>query len=428
MSFSGNAYSILFTSQKNSTFAQSNSTFTKLMLQGKKIILGISGGIAAYKTPELARLLIKAGAEVKVVCTESALQFVTALTLETLTHHKVYVDMFQGSAEYHTEHIALADWADMMIVAPATANIIAKMAQGIADDALSTTYLAFTGKVLVVPAMNVHMYEHPATQHNIQTLTERAVCVMQPESGELACGVVAKGRMPELHAIVRQATELFMEQYLAGKHILVTAGPTYEKIDPVRFIGNYSSGKMGCAIAEVCAQHGALVTLIAGPMRQATMHPSITRIDVESAQQMFEAATEAYPHHDAAVLCAAVADFTPETTADQKLKRGKDDWMLHLKPTTDIAAALGKMKTDKQVLVGFALETNDEQANAQSKLERKNFDFIVLNSLRDKDACFGYDTNKITIINKNGSMKEFPLKPKSEVAEDIVAHLSTCLH
>ena len=319
------------------------------MLKGKKILLGISGGIAAYKTPELARLLMKQGADVKVVVTKNALQFVTAFTLETLTHHKVYVDMFEGPAEYHTEHISLAQWANCLLVAPATANVMAKMANGIADDALSTTNLACKCPVMVVPAMNENMWDHPATQHNVQVLTSRGVEVLMPAEGELACGVTGKGRMPEPDVIVMKLVEMLTPKTLKGKKVLLTAGPTYERIDPVRFIGNFSTGKMGCALAEVCMRRGAEVTLVAGPMQQVTS-VAIRRIDVMSAAEMFEATIREFPQQDVAILSAAVADFTPEYMADVKIKREKDDLTFTLKPTHDIAATLGTMKQENQKL------------------------------------------------------------------------------
>ena len=395
------------------------------MLKGKKILLGISGGIAAYKTPELARLLMKQGADVKVVVTKNALQFVTAFTLETLTHHKVYVDMFEGPAEYHTEHISLAQWADCLLVAPATANVMAKMANGIADDALSTTNLACKCPVMVVPAMNENMWDHPATQHNVQVLTSRGVEVLMPAEGELACGVTGKGRMPEPDVIVMKLVEMLTPKTLKGKKVLLTAGPTYERIDPVRFIGNFSTGKMGCALAEVCMRRGAEVTLVAGPMQQVTS-VAIRRIDVMSAAEMFEATIREFPQQDVAILSAAVADFTPEHMADVKIKREKADLTFTLKPTHDIAATLGTMKQENQKLVGFALETNQERENAERKLTKKNLDFIVLNSLNDKGAGFGYDTNKITILDKTGQC-DFPLKSKQQVAEDIINHLENLL-
>lgn len=398
------------------------------MLQGKRILLGISGGIAAYKTPELARLLIKQGADVKVVCTANALQFVTALTLETLTRHKVYADMFTGVPEYHTEHISLAEWADCLLVAPATADSIGKMAAGIADDALSTTYLACNKPVMVAPAMNTNMYIHPAVQANLQTLCQRGVRLIDPACGQLACGTSGQGRMAEPSDIVAEVIALLTPKTLEGKKILITAGPTYEKIDPVRFIGNYSSGKMGLALAGVCARHGAQVTLVCGPVRQAAQVAGVTRVDVTSADEMYRAATAAFSDMDAAILCAAVADFTPEQTASVKLKRGDDDLLLRLRPTQDIAAALGHAKRPGQVLVGFALETDHEQEHAKGKLQRKNLDCIVLNSLQVPGSCFGYDTNKICIIDRDGTVSDYDLKSKQEVAEDIVHHLAELLN
>lgn len=392
-----------------------------IMLKGKKILLGISGGIAAYKTPELVRLLIKQGAKVKVVATRNALQFVTAFTLETLTHHKVYVDMFDGPAEYHTQHISLAEWADCFVVAPATANTLAKMAQGIADDALSTTYLACKCPIMVAPAMNENMWDNKATQHNVALLKERRVEVIAPNEGELACGVTGRGRMPEPMEILHQLISYLTPKTLKGKKILITTGPTYEKIDPVRFIGNFSTGKMGCALAETCARRGAEVTVVAGPMKM-TLSAAIKRLDVTSAEEMYEATIGLFPTQDVAILTAAVADFTPQHTADTKIKREKEDLTITLRPTRDIAASLGAIKQPGQCMVGFALETNQEQLNAKRKLERKNLDFIVLNSLNDKGAGFGHDTNKITIIDRTGQ-QEFPLKSKQQVAEDIINHL-----
>jgi phosphopantothenoylcysteine decarboxylase / phosphopantothenate---cysteine ligase len=394
------------------------------MLKGKHLLLGISGGIAAYKAPELIRLFVKAGAEVKVVATKNALEFVTRLTLQTVSKNSVYVDAYEQMNEYSTEHIALNDWGDLLLVAPATANVLGKFAGGIADDALSTTYLAFNKPVFVAPAMNVRMYEHPAVQKNRQQLLETGVHFIEPTVGELACGDFGKGRMEE-PAVLFQAISDYISGSLpwSGQKILITAGPTYEKIDPVRFVGNYSSGKMGFALAEACARRGAEVTLIAGPVSLKTDQPGIERIDVESAAEMFEATTSHFAGMDAAILCAAVADFTPTHYFETKKKRGEDDLHIQLKPTQDIAAALGAAKTEQQILVGFALETEQEVQNAQSKLERKNLDFIVLNSLNDSGAGFRYDTNQITILNREGYQYTFPLKSKKEVAEDILNEL-----
>jgi phosphopantothenoylcysteine decarboxylase / phosphopantothenate---cysteine ligase len=391
------------------------------MWNGKRLLLGISGGIAAYKTPELIRLFVKAGAEVQVVATKNALEFVTKLTLETVSKNKVYVNTFDKTNDWSTEHIALNDWADLFLVAPATANILGKFAGGIADDALSTTFLAFNKPVFIAPAMNCKMYEHPAVQKNRQYLRETGVYFIEPAVGELACGDIGKGRMEEPAAIFKVLSEFLSgQQPWIGKKIMITAGPTYERIDPVRFIGNYSSGKMGFALAEACAERGAEVFLIAGPVTMTAQHPNIVRIDVESAAEMFEAATTRFQDMNAAILCAAVADFTPSQIFDNKKKRGEKDLHLDLKPTKDIAAALGVVKKDEQVLVGFALETDLEEQNAKSKLERKNLDFIVLNSLNDAGAGFRHDTNKITILNKEGYQFSFSLKSKKEVAEDIL--------
>lgn len=395
------------------------------MLKGKHILLGISGGIAAYKTPELIRLFVKAGAEVKVVATTNALEFVTRLTLQTVSKNAVYTNTFEEANEYSTEHIALNDWADILLVAPATANILGKFAGGIADDALSTTYLAFNKPVFVAPAMNCKMWEHVAVQENMEKLRSRGVRFIESTEGELACGDTGKGRMEEPIVMFRMISEFFGQDLpWSGKTILITAGPTYEKIDPVRFIGNYSSGKMGFALAEACANRGAQVKLIAGPVSLKTIHPQIERIDVESAAEMFEAATSRFPSTDAAILCAAVADFTPAKQLDSKKKRGEEDLLVQLRPTRDIAATLGTLKKKRQVLVGFALETDAERQNALSKLERKNLDFIVLNSLRNPGAGFQFDTNQITILKRDGGEYTFPLKTKKEVAEDILNELN----
>lgn len=398
------------------------------MWKGKHILLGISGGIAAYKIPELIRLFVKAGAEVKVVATKNALEFVTRLTLETVSKNKIYVDPYEEVNDYSTEHIALNDWADLFLTAPTTANILGKFAGGIADDALSTSYLAFNKPVFVAPAMNCKMYEHPTVQKNIHYLREIGVHFIEPAVGELACGDFGKGRMEEPAVIFKTLSD-FMGEMLpwSGKKILITAGPTYEKIDPVRFIGNYSSGKMGFALAEACAERGAEVVLVSGPVSLKVQNPNIERIDVEAAEEMFEAATSRFDEMDVAILCAAVADFTPAETFQNKTKRGEEDLHLDLKPTRDIAAALGMSKKDGQILVGFALETDQEEQNAQSKLERKNLDFIVLNSLNDTGAGFRHDTNKITILNREGYRLSFPLKDKKEVAQDILNVLSEYL-
>lgn len=393
------------------------------MIKGKKIVLGITGSIAAYKAAVLTRGLIKKGAEVQIVITPAGKEFITPVTLSALTSKPVISEFFaQRDGTWHS-HVDLGLWADAMLIAPATASTIGKMAHGIADNMLITTYLSMKAPVFIAPAMDLDMFAHPATQHNLDILRSYGNHIIEPASGELASHLVGKGRMEEPEQIIEVLEAFFTrKQELNGKKILITAGPTYEKIDPVRFIGNYSSGKMGYALAEACAERGAEVTLVSGPVNLKVTHPNIHRIDVESAEQMYNAAVSAYTEADAGILCAAVADFTPETVAGQKIKREKDDLVLRLKPTHDIAAALGKQKQAHQKLVGFALETTDEVAHAQDKLNRKNFDFIVLNSLNDKGAGFRCDTNKITIIDRQGTIP-YPLKGKKEVADDIIDRL-----
>lgn len=392
-------------------------------MKGKKIVLGITGSIAAYKAAILTRTLIKKGAEVQIVITPAGKEFITPITLSALTSKPVISEFFsQRDGTWHS-HVDLGLWADAMVIAPATASTIGKMAHGIADNMLVTTYLSMKAPVFIAPAMDLDMFAHPSTQHNLDILRSYGNHIIEPAAGELASHLIGKGRMEEPEKIVDILEAFFSRnEDLKGKKVMITAGPTYEKIDPVRFIGNYSSGKMGYALAEACAGRGAEVTLISGPVNLTTRHPNIHRIDVESASQMCKAAIEAYKDADAGILCAAVADFTPEMTSDKKIKRGKDDLVLHLKPTEDIAASLGKLKGKEQKLVGFALETDDEVAHAQDKLARKNFDYIVLNSLRDKGAGFRCDTNKITIIDRQGATS-YPLKDKREVAQDIVDKL-----
>lgn len=391
------------------------------MLENKKIVLGVTGSIAAYKACILARLLIKKGAEVQVVMTPSAKEFITPLTLATLTQKPVVSEFFDRRDGSWHSHVSLGLWADAMLVAPASASTIGKMANGIADNMLVTTYLSMKAPVFVAPAMDLDMYAHPSTQANLQKLQSYGNHIIEPGTGFLASKLEGKGRMEEPEKIVEVLEQYFAKQQkLAGKKVLITAGPTYEKIDPVRFIGNYSSGKMGFALAGVCAEQGAEVTLICGPVMLQTNHPNIKRIDVESAQQMYEAATKHFPKTDIAILCAAVADFTPKTTADKKIKRKGDDLTIKLQPTQDIAAALGAQKKKKQVLVGFALETDNELKNAKDKMERKNLDLIVLNSLQDKGAGFRVDTNKVTIIDRHNGLTAYDTKTKREVAEDIV--------
>lgn len=394
------------------------------MLENKKIVLGITGGIAAYKACNLARLLIKKGAEVQVVMTPSAKEFITPLTLSTLTHKPVVSEFFDRRDGSWHSHVDIGLWADAMIVAPATASSIGKMANGIADNMLVTTYLSMKAPVFVAPAMDLDMYAHPSTRQNIQRLVAYGNHIIEPGTGFLASKLEGKGRMEEPEKIVEVLEQYFAKQQrLSGKKVLITAGPTYEKIDPVRFVGNYSSGKMGFALAEACALQGAEVTLVSGPVMLQTKHPAIRRIDVESAQEMFDAATSHFPEADITILSAAVADFTPETTADKKIKRKGDELVLNLRPTQDIAAALGTLKKDNQLLVGFALETDNEVQNAQSKMERKNLDFIVLNSLQDKGAGFRVDTNKITILDRQQGTTAYDVKTKQEVAEDIVEYI-----
>ncbi len=391
------------------------------MLKGKKIVLGITGSIAAYKACLIIRGLIKAGAEVQVVITPAGKEFITPITLSALTHKPVISEFFsQRDGTWHS-HVDLGLWADAMLIAPCTASTLGKMAGGIADNMLVTTYLSMKAPVFIAPAMDLDMYQHPTTQQNIERLRSFGNHIIEPQSGFLASGLEGKGRMEEPEKIVAFLDSFFEPKDLQGKRIMITAGPTYEKIDPVRFIGNYSSGKMGIALAEECARRGAEVTLIAGPVNTQLSNIHCKLMKVESCEEMYLAATQNFPNQDAAILCAAVADFRPEHTADQKIKREGDDLVIRLKPTHDIAAALGEQKK-QQLLVGFALETNDEEANAQKKLEKKNLDFIVLNSLRNKGTCFQSDENQISIISREGQ-KDFERKPKTEVARDIIDEL-----
>lgn len=392
-----------------------------MSLQGKHIVLGITGSIAAYKAASLARLLIKAGAEVQVVITPSGKEFITPVTLSALTGKPVVSEFFTANDGTWHSHVDLGQWADLMLIAPATAATLGKMANGIADNMLITTYLSMKAPVMIAPAMDLDMFAHPSTARNIELLQSYGNIVIQPAAGELASHLIGKGRMEEPEKILEEVIAFFASKgTLAKKKILITAGPTYEKLDPVRFIGNYSSGKMGFALAEECASRGADVTLVAGPVSLTTSHPNIIRIDVESAEEMYNASMNAFPSMDTAILCAAVADFRPEEQAPQKLKRGGDNLILSLVPNKDIAASLGKMKKANQKLIGFALETNDEVENALKKMAKKNLDYIVLNSLKDNGAGFKHDTNKISIISQNGTKKDFALKEKKEVALDII--------
>ena len=399
------------------------------MLKGKHIILGITGSIAAYKAAYIIRALVKKGAEVQVVITPAGKEFITPITLSALSSNPVISEFFSNRDGSWHSHVDLGLWADAMLIAPATASTIGKMANGIADNMLVTTYLSCKAPVFIAPAMDLDMFAHPSTQQNLDRLRSFGNHIIEPAEGELASHLVGKGRMEEPDKIIAVLEEFFASRtVLEKKKIVITAGPTYEKIDPVRFIGNYSSGKMGFALAEACAQQGAEVTLIAGPVSLTTTHPNIQRIDVESAEEMYQAAMTAFPGADAGILCAAVADYRPEIQAGEKIKReSKGEMMLHLIPNKDIAASLGAIKREGQVLVGFALETNNEATNAESKLKRKNLDFIVLNSLRDAGAGFRCDTNKISIIDRQGEITGYPLKSKQGVAVDIVNKLATLL-
>ena len=396
------------------------------MLKGKKIVLGITGSIAAYKSCLIIRALIKHGAEVQVVITPSGKEFITPITLSALTHKPVISEFFsQRDGTWHS-HVDLGLWADAMLIAPCTASTLGKMAHGVADNMLITTYLSMKAPVFIAPAMDLDMFQHPSTQANLQQLKSYGNHIIEPASGFLASGLEGKGRMEEPERIVEQLDKFFNSTAdLQGKHIMITAGPTYEKIDPVRFIGNYSSGKMGYALAEECYRRGAEVTLISGPV-SLSCSEGIKRIDVESCKEMYEQATKAFPQQHAAILCAAVADFKPENVAETKIKREKDDLLLRLKPTQDIASTLGKMKTSDQRIVAFALESNDEEQNAKHKLEKKNADFIVMNSTRNPGTTFQSDENQITIIHKEGK-KKYAKKPKTDVAKDIVDELATLL-
>ncbi|WP_308234351.1 bifunctional phosphopantothenoylcysteine decarboxylase/phosphopantothenate--cysteine ligase CoaBC [uncultured Prevotella sp.] len=395
------------------------------MLKGKKIVLGITGSIAAYKACLLIRQLIKRGAEVQVVITPAGKEFITPITLSALTHKPVISEFFSQRDGTWNSHVDLGLWADAMVVAPCTASTLGKMAHGIADNMLITTYLSMKAPVFIAPAMDLDMYRHPSTQANMKTLLSYGNHIIEPESGFLASGLEGKGRMEEPEVIADRLDQFFSENSqpspIAGKKVVITAGPTYEKIDPVRFIGNYSSGKMGFAIAEECLRRGADVTVVAGPV-SLTCSSGIRRLDVESCQEMYDAATSEFADADVAILAAAVADFRPALVADRKIKRGKDDMVITLCPTHDIAAALGASKKAGQTLVAFALETNDEEANAMRKLEKKNADFVVLNSLRNEGTCFRTDQNQIEIVSRDGKTS-YEKKSKADTASDIVDYL-----
>lgn len=398
-------------------------------MKGKKIILGITGSIAAYKAAHLVRGLIKKGAEVQIIMTPAAKEFITPLTMATLSRKPVISEFFSNRDGSWNSHVDLGLWADVMLIAPATAATIGKMANGIADNMLVTTYLSCKAPVFIAPAMDLDMFGHPSTQQNLERLRSFGNQIIEPTEGDLASQLVGKGRMEEPEQIIEVLENFFVTQNdLQKKKIIITAGPTYEKIDPVRFIGNYSSGKMGFALAEACAQRGAEVILITGPVALKTLHSQIQRIDVESAEDMYKATTEAFPQTDIAILCAAVADYRPIEQKESKIKREHDETLsLSLVRNKDIAATLGKEKRANQIVVGFALETNDGIANANGKLARKNLDMIILNSLQDKGAGFRHDTNKVTIIDRKGEILTLPLKSKKEVASEIINRLAILL-
>ncbi len=394
------------------------------MLKGKNILVGITGSIAAYKAATLVRLLVKEGASVKVVMTPLAKEFITPLTLATLSRNPILVDFFNPENGDWNSHVDLGMWADLYLIAPASANTMGKMAHGVADNLLLTSYLSAKCPVMVAPAMDLDMYQHPTTQSNINILKGFGNIIVEAATGELASGLSGKGRMEEPERILEAIKSFFgYGQQLLGKTVLVTSGPTYEPIDPVRFIGNRSSGKMGYAIAQELALRGAQVNFVTGPTKHLPNHPNITINKVTTASEMYESSTSCFSSCDAAILAAAVSDFSPKQVADEKLKREENSLQLVLEPTQDIAKALGKSKSKKQILVGFALETHDELSNAKKKIESKNLDFIILNSANEKGAGFDVDTNRITVIHRNGNSVAFDLKSKQEVAKDIVNEL-----
>jgi phosphopantothenoylcysteine decarboxylase/phosphopantothenate--cysteine ligase len=399
------------------------------MLHGKKIIIGVTGSIAAYKTAVLIRLLVKSGAEVKVIMTPSAHDFITPLTLATLSRNPVLTGFIKDESGQWNNHVDLGLWADAFLIAPASANTLAKMANGICDNLLMAVYLSARCPVLIAPAMDLDMWQHVATQANLDKLKSFGNSIIEPGFGELASGLTGKGRMAEPEELHDYLVNFFLSrQPLQGKHALVTAGPTHEPLDPVRFIGNHSTGKMGFAIAEELAKAGAHVQLITGPTALHTKHPYISVKQVMTAEEMHQACVQVFPEMDVAVLAAAVADYKPKTKAEQKIKKKEDNLVIELIKTHDIAASVGKMKSDKQLLVGFALETHDEVNQAKKKIESKNFDLIVLNSLQDEGAGFGHDTNKITLIDRNHHIQSFPLKSKTDAARDIVEAIKQRLH
>ncbi len=401
------------------------------MLSGKKIILGVTGSIAAYKSAVLLRLLVKAGAEVQVVITKAGKEFITPVTLSALSGRPVLGDFFENKDGTWHSHVDLGLWADLFLIAPATANTMGKMVTGICDNLLITTYLSARCPVIIAPAMDLDMFLHPSTKQNMETLQQWGCKIIDPGTGELASGLSGKGRMEEPEIILERIVEFFQqneEKPLANKKILLTAGPTHEPIDPVRFIGNHSSGKMGIALAEELAKQGAKVHLVIGPTNVSTSHPNVERVDVTTAQEMYEKCMAIFPQTDAAIMAAAVGDYTPTEPLTEKLKReDKETLTIKLKSNPDIAAELGKIKTDKQILVGFALETENEEENARKKLNKKNLDFIVLNSLKNPGAGFSTETNQITIIDNKNNIKNFTLKDKTEVAKDIITELKSLL-
>ncbi len=406
-----------------------NKTIT--MLAGKKIILGVTGSIAAYKSAILVRLLVKAGAEVQVIITKAGKEFITPVTLSALSSRPVLGDFFENSDGTWHSHVDLGLWADLFLIAPATANTMGKMVMGICDNLLLATYLSARCPIMIAPAMDLDMFQHPSTKKNIEILSGWNYEIIEPAIGELASGLSGKGRMEEPEIIVEKVIDFLNKKKenkpLTGKTILLTAGPTYEPIDPVRFIGNHSSGKMGTAIAEELANQGAIVELVAGPINYETKHSNINIHKVNTAQEMYEKCMEIFPKTDAAIMAAAVGDYTPVHSSDKKIKRDNKNLTIELKANPDIAAELGKIKSKSQILVGFALETDNEEQNAKRKLKAKNLDFIVLNSLKNPGAGFSTQTNQITIINNKNNKQNYPLKEKIEVAKDIIDYLKTLL-
>ena len=396
-------------------------------LKGKHILLGVTGSIAAYKSAMLIRALVKEGAEVRVVMTEMAKHFITPLTLATLSKNPIAVEFYNPENGDWNSHVSLGLWADLMLIAPVTANTMGKMVTGVADNLLITSYLSAKCPVAIAPAMDLDMYKHPSTQENMNILRRRGVYIVEPSSGELASGLEGKGRMEEPDRIVAHVEAIFAKSgSLSGKKMLISAGPTCEDIDPVRYITNHSSGKMGYAIAHEAANRGAEVTIISGPVNVELFHPNVKIVNVKSAKEMFEECKSRTLQSDMIVLCAAVADFTVNERADKKIKREKADYSLTLTPTRDIAAWVGENKREDTFLTGFALETNDELENARGKLKRKNLDMIVLNSMQDAGAGFRTDTNKITIIVSDGTVEEYQLKSKRQVAVDIIDKMEKC--